>query len=159
MVRGAIEFTMLFLLLCIQVNLDSNRCIREISESEILPLLQATPHSLFQQPNARSHVARIVQLFFKERRVSLHRLPAHVHQIRRSLNMSGIFWASNLFAWSSSNHSWSFVDSYKNWLEENSSGTYSGPLWFRAMTLTGSDCIAWRFHTILKSQVHRHIVL
>ncbi|KAJ4438127.1 hypothetical protein ANN_14066 [Periplaneta americana] len=36
----------------------------------------ATPHAIFQRDNVRSHVARIVQAFFEERRVSLLSWPA-----------------------------------------------------------------------------------
>ena len=55
--------------------LNSNCCTREVSEPKVLSLIQATPHPIFQQDNARSYVARIVQVFFEERRVSLpHRL-------------------------------------------------------------------------------------
>ncbi|KAJ4437328.1 hypothetical protein ANN_17466 [Periplaneta americana] len=42
-------------------NLNSNRYIRDVSEREVLPLLQATPHVIFQQDNGWPHVARNVQ--------------------------------------------------------------------------------------------------
>ncbi|KAJ4430259.1 hypothetical protein ANN_22471 [Periplaneta americana] len=58
-------------------NLNSNRYIREVSQPEVLPLLQATPHAIFQEDNARPYVVRIVQAFFEERRVSLFPWPAH----------------------------------------------------------------------------------
>ncbi|KAJ4426764.1 hypothetical protein ANN_26563 [Periplaneta americana] len=50
-------------------NLNSNRYIREVLEFEVIPLLQTTPRVIFQQDNARSYVARIVEAFFEERRV------------------------------------------------------------------------------------------
>ncbi|KAJ4447701.1 hypothetical protein ANN_09709 [Periplaneta americana] len=57
-------------------NLNSNRYIREVLEPEVLPLLQAIPHAIFQQDGARPHVAKIVQAFSEERRVSLLPWPA-----------------------------------------------------------------------------------
>ena len=71
MVWGAIEYNMRSSLLCIKGNLNSNRYIREILQPEVLPLLQATPHAIFQQDNVRPHVARIVQAFFQRQKVSL----------------------------------------------------------------------------------------
>ena len=63
-------------ILRIEGNLNSNRYIREVLQSEVLPPLQATPHAIFQQDNARPHVARIVQAFLQRRRVSLLPWPA-----------------------------------------------------------------------------------
>ena len=45
-------------LLQIQDNLNSNHYIREVLGLEILLLLQATPHSIFQQENFQPYVAR-----------------------------------------------------------------------------------------------------
>ena len=78
MVWGAIGYNMRSRLLRIECNLKSNRYIREILQPEVLPLLQATPHAIFQQDNARPHVTRIVQAFFQRRRVSLLPWPAHL---------------------------------------------------------------------------------
>ena len=61
----AIGYNMRSRLLRIEDNLNSNRYIREILQPEVLPLLQVTPHAIFQQDNARPHVARIVQAFFQ----------------------------------------------------------------------------------------------
>ena len=71
MVWGAIGYNM-----CIEGNLNSNYYIREVLEPEVLPLLQATPHAIFQQDNARAHVRRIVQAFFQRLLVSLLSWPA-----------------------------------------------------------------------------------
>ena len=65
MVWGTIGYNMRSLLLRIESNLNSNRYIREVLQPEVLPLLQATPHAIFQQDNVRPHVARIVQAFFQ----------------------------------------------------------------------------------------------
>ena len=51
--------------------MNSNRYIREVLHPELLPLFQATSHAIFQQDNARPHMARIVQAFFQRRQVSL----------------------------------------------------------------------------------------
>ena len=71
MVWGAIGYNIRSRLLRIEGNLNSNRYIREVLQPEILSLFQATPHAIFQQDNARPHLARIVQTFFQRRRVSL----------------------------------------------------------------------------------------
>ena len=52
MVWGAIGYNIWSHLLCIEGNLNSNRYIREVLQPEALPLLQATPHAIFQQDNA-----------------------------------------------------------------------------------------------------------
>ena len=73
---GAIGYNMGSRLLRIEGNLNSNRYIRKVLQPEVLPLLQATPHAIFQQDNARPHVKRIIQAFFQRRRVSLLPWPA-----------------------------------------------------------------------------------
>ena len=71
MVWSTIGYNMLSRLLRIEGNLNSNRYDREVLQPKVLLLLQATPRAIFQQDNARPHVARIVQAFFQRRRVSL----------------------------------------------------------------------------------------
>ena len=65
MVWDAIGYNMRSHLLRIEGNLNSNRYIREVLQPEVLPLLQESPHAIFQQDNARPHVARIMQAFFR----------------------------------------------------------------------------------------------
>ncbi|PSN35629.1 Transposable element Tc1 transposase [Blattella germanica] len=84
MVWGVIGYHMRSRLLRIEGNLNSNRYIREVLQPEALPLLQATPHAIFQQDNVRPHVARILQAFSQRRQVSLLPWPA------RSPDMSPI---------------------------------------------------------------------
>ena len=60
MVWGAIGYNMRPRFLRIEGNLNRNRYIREVLQ----PLLQATPHAIFQQGNVRPQLARIVQAFF-----------------------------------------------------------------------------------------------
>ena len=57
-------------------------------QPEVLPLLQATPHAIFQHDNARPYVARIVLAFFQRR---------HVRHTCCSSDMSGIWLVGNLF--------------------------------------------------------------
>ena len=78
MVWGAIGYNMRSRLLRIEGNLNSNRYIRKVLQPEILPLLQGTPHAIFQQDNVRTHVSRIVQTFFQRRRVSPLPWPARL---------------------------------------------------------------------------------
>ena len=61
----------------IQGNLNSNCYIREVLGPKELTLLQATPHSIFQQDNAQPYMGRIVQVFFDEWWTSL--LPWFAH--------------------------------------------------------------------------------
>ncbi|XP_069673391.1 zinc finger protein 841-like [Periplaneta americana] len=56
MVWGAIGYNMRSFLLRIQNNLNSNCYIRKFLEPGVLPLLQETPHAIFQQDNTRPHV-------------------------------------------------------------------------------------------------------
>ena len=96
MVSGAIGYNMRSHLLYIEGNLNSNRYIREVSQPEVLPLLQATPHAILQQDNARPHVARIVQAFLQ--RDGYHCFPGlHVRQTCRPSNMSGMWLIGDLF--------------------------------------------------------------
>ena len=71
MVWDAIGYNMRSRLIRIEGNLNSNCYIREILQPDVLSLLEATPHAIFQQDDARPHLARIVQTFFQRRRVSL----------------------------------------------------------------------------------------
>ncbi|KAJ8889556.1 hypothetical protein PR048_009055 [Dryococelus australis] len=63
MVWGAIGYNMRSRLLRIEGNLNSSHYIREVLEPQALSLLQATLHAIFQQDNARPHMARNVQDF------------------------------------------------------------------------------------------------
>ena len=101
-------------LLCIEGNLNSNRYIREVLQSEVMPLLQANPHAIFQQDNARPHVARIVQAFFQRRRVSL--LP----WTTRSPDMSPI------------EHVWDMVG--RRLIRQSPPASTLGALWTRIQT-------------------------
>ena len=156
MVLGAIGYNIRSHLLHIEGNLNSNRYIREVLQPEVLPLLQATRHGIFQQDNARPHVARIVQVFFQRRWVSLLPWPAHspdMSPIEHVWSMVG--WLVTYSSGSSSTYSWCFVDSYTNCVEGHSPWRYPWPFWSHATTLRLFDCSTWRLHTILKSHAHR----
>ena len=77
MVWGAIAYNMRSCLLCIEGNLNSNHYIREVLQPEMLPLLQTTPHAIFEQDNALPHVARSGRAFFKRHGYQLLPWPAH----------------------------------------------------------------------------------
>ncbi|GFX58523.1 hypothetical protein TNCV_417031 [Trichonephila clavipes] len=51
-------------LVCFAGTLNSQRYISEVLEPVVLPYLQGLATTIFQQDNARPHVARIVQRFF-----------------------------------------------------------------------------------------------
>ncbi|GFU75204.1 transposable element Tcb1 transposase [Trichonephila clavipes] len=62
--------------------LNSQRYISEVLEPVVLPYLQDLVTAIFQQDNARPHVARIVQRFFINHQIELLPWPA------RSLDLS-----------------------------------------------------------------------
>ncbi|GFW24152.1 transposable element Tcb1 transposase [Trichonephila clavipes] len=51
--------------------LNSQRYISEVLEPGVLPYLQGLATAIFQQDNARPHVARIVQRFFVNHQIEL----------------------------------------------------------------------------------------
>lgn len=77
MVWGTIWYIRWSHLLYIEDNLNSNCYIREVLEPKVLPLLQRTPHVIFQQDNAQPHVARNVQAFFEDQWVVLLSWSSH----------------------------------------------------------------------------------
>ncbi|GFX35385.1 transposable element Tcb1 transposase [Trichonephila clavipes] len=56
--------------------LNSQRYISEMLEPVVLPYLQGLATAIFQQDNARPHVARIVQRFFVNHEIELLPWPA-----------------------------------------------------------------------------------
>ncbi|GFW79803.1 transposable element Tcb1 transposase [Trichonephila clavipes] len=56
--------------------LNSQRYISEVLEPVVLPYLQGLATAIFQQDNARPHVARIVQRFFANHQIELLLWPA-----------------------------------------------------------------------------------
>ncbi|GFV60598.1 transposable element Tcb1 transposase [Trichonephila clavipes] len=64
MVWGGIEYHSRTPLIRIAGTLNSQRYISEVLETVVLPYFQGLATAIFQQDNARPHVARIVQRFF-----------------------------------------------------------------------------------------------
>ncbi|KAJ8884862.1 hypothetical protein PR048_011058 [Dryococelus australis] len=96
LLRSTIGYNMRSRLLHIEGNINSNRYIRDVLEPDVLPLLQANPHTVFPQDNAWPHVARNVQAFSSERRVPLLSC-LHIRLKCFPLNMSGIWLVGDLF--------------------------------------------------------------
>ncbi|GFW59051.1 transposable element Tcb1 transposase [Trichonephila clavipes] len=71
MVWGGIEYHSCTLLIRIVGTLNSQRYISEVLDSVVLPYLQGLATDIFQQDNARPHVARIVQMFFVNHQIEL----------------------------------------------------------------------------------------
>ncbi|UYV72860.1 hypothetical protein LAZ67_10001014 [Cordylochernes scorpioides] len=71
MVWGGIGYHSRTLLARIAGTLNSQRYISEVLEAVVLPYLQGLPTAIFQQDNARPHVARIVQRFFVNHQIEL----------------------------------------------------------------------------------------
>ena len=95
MVWGAIGYNMRSRLLRIECSLNINRYIREVLQSEVLPLLQATPHAIFQQTMPGHTWKGLCKPSSKDDRY--HCFPGlHVRQCRPT-NMSGIWSVGNLF--------------------------------------------------------------
>ncbi|GFX17616.1 transposable element Tc1 transposase [Trichonephila clavipes] len=63
MVWGAISYHGRSNLVRIEGNLNRNRNVHEVLKTEVVPFLQGIPGGIFQQDNARSHVAKTVQDF------------------------------------------------------------------------------------------------
>ncbi|UYV62801.1 hypothetical protein LAZ67_2001985 [Cordylochernes scorpioides] len=71
MVWGGIGYTSRTFLVRIVGTLNSQRYFSEVLEPVVLPYLQGLPTAIFQQDNARPHVARIVQKLFVNRQTEL----------------------------------------------------------------------------------------
>ncbi|GFV62251.1 transposable element Tcb1 transposase [Trichonephila clavipes] len=67
--------------------LNSQRYISEVSEPVVLPYLQGLATAIFQQDNARPHVARIVQRFFVNPQIELLSWPARSSDLSPIENM------------------------------------------------------------------------
>lgn len=76
MVWGAISYHGRSRLIRIDGNLNSDRYIREVVQPEVIPFLQNLPGAVFQQDNARPHVARNVLAFFQAHQTPLFPWPA-----------------------------------------------------------------------------------
>ncbi|GFU73895.1 transposable element Tcb1 transposase [Trichonephila clavipes] len=71
MVWGGIGYDPRTPLVRIAVTLNSQRYISEMLEPVVLPYLQGLVTAIFQQDNARPHMARIVQSFFVNHQIEL----------------------------------------------------------------------------------------
>ncbi|GFT67653.1 transposable element Tcb1 transposase [Trichonephila clavipes] len=67
--------------------LNSQRYISEVLEPVVLPYLQGLNTDIFQQDNARPHVARIVQRFFVNHQIELLLWPVHSPDLSPIENM------------------------------------------------------------------------
>ncbi|GFX12797.1 transposable element Tcb1 transposase [Trichonephila clavipes] len=76
MIWGGIEYHSRTPLVHITGTLNSQRCISEVLEPVVLPFLQVMATAIFQEDNARPHVARIVQRFFVNHQIELLPWPA-----------------------------------------------------------------------------------
>ncbi|GFU77671.1 transposable element Tcb1 transposase [Trichonephila clavipes] len=71
MVWGGIGYHSRTPLVRIAGTLNSQRYMSEVLESVVLPYLQGLVTAIFQQDNARLHVARIVQRFFVNHQIEM----------------------------------------------------------------------------------------
>ncbi|GFT97552.1 transposable element Tcb1 transposase [Trichonephila clavipes] len=76
MVWGGIGYHSRTLLTCIAATLNIQRYISEVLEPVVLPYLKGLASAIFQQDNARPHVARIVQRFLVNHQIELLPWPA-----------------------------------------------------------------------------------
>ncbi|GFX64531.1 transposable element Tc1 transposase [Trichonephila clavipes] len=76
MVWGAISYHGRSILLRVEGNLNSNRYVREELQPEVIPFLQGIPETIFQQDNARPHVAKTVRDFCSAQHMQLLPWPA-----------------------------------------------------------------------------------
>ncbi|GFY03246.1 transposable element Tcb1 transposase [Trichonephila clavipes] len=77
MVWGAIAYHGRSQLLRIVGNLNSTRYINEVLQSQDIPFLQGLPGAVFQQDNARPHVAKTVKSYLDSQQVQLLPWPAY----------------------------------------------------------------------------------
>ena len=77
MVWGAIAYHGRSQLLRIVGNLNSTRYINEVLQPQAIPFLQGLPGAVFQQDNARPHVARTVKSYLDSQQVQLLPWPAY----------------------------------------------------------------------------------
>ncbi|GFU64396.1 transposable element Tcb1 transposase [Trichonephila clavipes] len=77
MVWGAIAYHGRSQLLQIVGNLNSTRYINEVLQSQAIPFLQGLPGAVFQQDNARPHVAKTVKSYLDSQQVQLLPWPAY----------------------------------------------------------------------------------
>ncbi|GFY15648.1 transposable element Tc1 transposase [Trichonephila clavipes] len=71
MVCSAISYNGRSNLLRIEGNLNSNRYVREVLQPEVAPFLQGIPGVIFQQDNARRHIAKTVRDFCSAQHMQL----------------------------------------------------------------------------------------
>ncbi|GFT47098.1 transposable element Tcb1 transposase [Trichonephila clavipes] len=86
-VWGGIAYHSRTLLVRIAGTLNSQRYISEVLEPVVLPYLQGLATAIFQQDNARPHVARIVQRFFVNHHIELLPWPARSPDLSPVENM------------------------------------------------------------------------
>ncbi|GFY00389.1 transposable element Tcb1 transposase [Trichonephila clavipes] len=84
---GGIGYHSLILLVRIVGTLNNHRYISEVLESVVLPYLQGLATAIFQQDNARPHVARIIQRFFVNHQIKLLSWPARSPDLSPIENM------------------------------------------------------------------------
>ena len=87
MVWGGIGYYSRTPLVRIAGTLNSQRYISEVLEPVVLPYLQGSATAIFQQDNARPHVARIVQRFFVTHQIELLPWPARSPDLSPIENM------------------------------------------------------------------------
>ncbi|GFX63979.1 transposable element Tcb1 transposase [Trichonephila clavipes] len=71
LVRGGVGYHSRTPLVRIAGSLNSHHYISQVLEPVVLPYLQGLATAIFQQNNARPHVARIVQRFFGNHKIEL----------------------------------------------------------------------------------------
>ncbi|GFW22668.1 transposable element Tcb1 transposase [Trichonephila clavipes] len=77
MVWGAIAYHGRSQLLRIVGNLNSTRYINEVLQPQAIPFLQGLPGAIFQQDNARPHVAKTVKSYLDSQQVQLLPWPVY----------------------------------------------------------------------------------
>ena len=90
MVWGAISYNSKSSLVRIEGTINSNNYISNVLEPVCLPFLSSLPDAIFQQDNARPHIARTVMTYFNDNNITMTDWPARSPDISPIENVWGL---------------------------------------------------------------------
>ncbi|GFY22068.1 transposable element Tcb2 transposase [Trichonephila clavipes] len=151
MVWGAIAYHGRLQLLRIVGNLNSTRYINEFLLLQDIPFLQGLPGAVFQQDNARPHVAKTVKYYLDSQQVQLLPSPAYspdMSPIEHEWDIVGRRIARDLRTVASTDELWLRIQTIWNTLPQTDIKNLFNS---NAASCSSSYCGAWWPHKILIS--------